>query len=61
MTVLVAYASKHGSTEGIARAIADRLSELGVPADVQAVERRRRPRRAAMPWCSGAPCMRGPG
>ena len=37
MTVLVAYASKHGSTEGIARAIADRLSELGVSADVQAV------------------------
>ena len=37
MTVLVAYASKHGSTEGIARAIADRLSELGVPADVQTV------------------------
>jgi len=37
MAVLVAYASKHGSTEGIARAIADRLSELGVPADVQAV------------------------
>ena len=37
MTVLVAYASKHGSTEEIARAIADRLSELGVSADVQAV------------------------
>ena len=37
MTVLVAYASKHGSTEGIARAIADRLSELGVSADVQTV------------------------
>jgi menaquinone-dependent protoporphyrinogen oxidase len=37
MTVLVAYASKHGSTEGIARAIADRLNELGVSADVQTV------------------------
>jgi len=37
MTVLVAYASKHGSTEGIARAIADRLGELGVSADVQTV------------------------
>ncbi len=37
MTVLVAYASKHGATEGIARAIADRLRELGVSADVQTV------------------------
>lgn len=37
MTVLVAYASKHGSTEGIAQAIADRLRERGVPTDVQAV------------------------
>ena len=37
MTVLVAYASKHGSTEGIARAIADRLSELGASTDVQTV------------------------
>jgi menaquinone-dependent protoporphyrinogen oxidase len=37
MTVLVAYASKHGSTEGIARAIADRLSELGETADARSV------------------------
>ena len=37
MTLLVAYASKHGSTEGIARAIADRLRELGVSAVVQTV------------------------
>jgi menaquinone-dependent protoporphyrinogen oxidase len=29
MEVLVAYASKHGSTEGIARAIAGRLTERG--------------------------------
>lgn len=38
MTVLVAYASKHGSTEGIARAIADRLRELGEPAEVGSVD-----------------------
>jgi menaquinone-dependent protoporphyrinogen oxidase len=30
VSVLVAYASKHGSTEGIARAIAERLSEAGI-------------------------------
>ena len=38
MTILVAYASKHGSTEGIARAIADRLRELGQPADASSVD-----------------------
>jgi menaquinone-dependent protoporphyrinogen oxidase len=32
MTVVVAYASKHGSTEGIASAIAERLIEVGSPA-----------------------------
>ncbi len=37
MTVLVAYASKHGSTEGIAQAIADRLRELGEPVEVCSV------------------------
>jgi menaquinone-dependent protoporphyrinogen oxidase len=37
MTVLVAYASKHGSTEGIARAIGDRLAERGVSAEVRSV------------------------
>lgn len=30
MTTLVVYASKHGSTEGIAHAIADRLRERGI-------------------------------
>jgi menaquinone-dependent protoporphyrinogen oxidase len=30
VNVLVTYASKHGSTEGIARAIAERLSEAGI-------------------------------
>lgn len=38
MTVLVAYASKHGSTEGIARSIADRLNELGTPAQARSVQ-----------------------
>ena len=37
MTVLVAYASKHGSTEGIAQAIADRLRELGEPVEMGSV------------------------
>jgi menaquinone-dependent protoporphyrinogen oxidase len=32
MKVVVAYASKHGSTEGIAIAIAERLTEAGAPA-----------------------------
>ena len=34
MTVLVTYASKHGATEGIARAIADRLRERGNDAQI---------------------------
>lgn len=38
MTVLVAFASKHGSTEGIAQAIADRLRERGAPTDVGSVD-----------------------
>ena len=38
MTVLVAYASKHGSTEGIARAIGERLRERGSPTDVSSVD-----------------------
>ena len=35
MTVLVAYASKHGSTEDIAQCIAERLRERGADAEVQ--------------------------
>ena len=35
MTVLVTYASKHGSTQGIAEAIGDRLRERGVDAEVR--------------------------
>lgn len=35
MTVLVGYASEHGSTEGIARRIAARLRERGRTADVR--------------------------
>ena len=38
MTVLVAYASKHGSTAEIAEAIASGLREDGVAADCAAVE-----------------------
>lgn len=38
MDVLVAYASKHGSTAGIARAIAVRLTEVGVPAAARPVD-----------------------
>lgn len=37
MKVLVAVASKHGSTEGIARAIAERLRELRHEAEARAV------------------------
>lgn len=38
MTMLVAYSSKHGSTEGIAQAIGDRLRELGEPVEVGSVD-----------------------
>lgn len=37
MKVLVAYASKHGSTEQIARCIADRLRERAVESEVRAI------------------------
>ena len=37
MRVLVAYASKHGSTEGIARAIVERLAEAGEEAEARSV------------------------
>jgi menaquinone-dependent protoporphyrinogen oxidase len=37
MTVLVASASKHGSTGEIARAIAERLASRGVSADIRTV------------------------
>ncbi|MBI2237497.1 MAG: flavodoxin domain-containing protein [Actinobacteria bacterium] len=37
MTVLLAYASKHGSTEGIARGIAERLGERGMDADARPI------------------------
>ncbi len=36
-TVLVAYASAHGSTRGIAQAIAERLTQAGLHADVRAI------------------------
>jgi len=38
MTILVAYASKHGSTEGIAKAIADRLVERGKEVELRRVD-----------------------
>jgi menaquinone-dependent protoporphyrinogen oxidase len=38
MKVLVTYASKHGSTRGIAEAIGRRLSERGMDADVRSVD-----------------------
>jgi menaquinone-dependent protoporphyrinogen oxidase len=37
MTVLVMYASKHGSTQGIAERIAEQLRELGKQAEVRPV------------------------
>ena len=36
--VLVAYASKHGSTRGIAEAIAQRRTELGLQGDARSVD-----------------------
>ncbi len=38
MVVLVAYASKHGATEGIAKYVAERLREAGKDADARKVE-----------------------
>src|SRR3990172_8954727 len=38
MTVLVAYASKHGATEGIAMYVAERLRELGKDAEARTAE-----------------------
>ncbi len=38
MTVLVAYASKHGSTQGIAERIAEKLRQLGKEAEARPVE-----------------------
>jgi menaquinone-dependent protoporphyrinogen oxidase len=38
MTVLVAYASKHGSTQGIAERIAEQLRHLGKQAEARSVD-----------------------
>ena len=38
MTVLVAYASKHGSTQGIAERIAEKLRQLGKEAEARPVD-----------------------
>ncbi len=44
MRVLVAYASKYGSTKGIADFIGEKLRERGMQVDVQAVDSTERPR-----------------
>ena len=38
MTVLVAYASKHGSTQGIAKRLAEQLRQLGKEAEARSVD-----------------------
>ena len=38
MTILVAYASKHGSTQGIAQRLAEKLRELGKQAEARPVD-----------------------
>ena len=38
MTVLVAYASKHGSTQGIAQRIAEQLRQLGIQAEARPLD-----------------------
>ena len=38
MTVLVAYASKHGSTRGIAQRIAEQLRQLGIQAEARPLD-----------------------
>ena len=38
MTVLVAYASKHGSSQGIAERIAEKLQQLGKQAEARSVD-----------------------
>jgi menaquinone-dependent protoporphyrinogen oxidase len=38
MSILVAYASKHGSTQGIAERIAEQLRQLGKQAEARPVE-----------------------
>jgi menaquinone-dependent protoporphyrinogen oxidase len=43
MSVLVAYATRHGATRGIAERIATRLTEIGVPADARNVTEVRDP------------------
>lgn len=38
MTLLIAYASKHGSTQGIAERIAEKLRQLGKQAEARSVD-----------------------
>ena len=45
MTVLVAYASKHGSTQGIAERITEKLRQLGKEVEAQPMDAVEDPRR----------------
>ena len=38
MTLLIAYASKHGSTQGIAERIAEKLRQMGKKAETRSVD-----------------------
>ena len=38
MTILIAYASKHGSTQGIAERIAEKLRQMGKKAETRSVD-----------------------
>src|SRR4249920_3313524 len=38
MTILIAYASKHGSTQGIAERIAEKFRQLGKEAEARSVD-----------------------
>ena len=38
MAVLVAYASRHGATEGIAARIAERIADAGTAVDLRQVD-----------------------
>lgn len=48
--ILVAYASKHGATEGIAQFIAQRFNELGRQAEAEAVRARSCPMPRPSSW-----------
>ncbi|GHO65426.1 hypothetical protein KSC_043180 [Ktedonobacter sp. SOSP1-52] len=43
MTILIAYASKHGSTQEIAERIAEKLQQMGKKAETRSVDARENP------------------